>query len=213
MRRVGIPQLRPEDMEGDDARAKEFATGERDHSKACARHRVVQPRPLPLPLLWIRNFQHSTLIPDPRHPTISLECTLFKVFSWGFSLTTCHSQFCSPSRNVMEVTAPQYLKTVALIPQTACFRKRRGRIEEAEAAITVTVSPSTGLVKLSWWGLGLPGPVRQMLLRLSGPRAPALPSPSAPAPSESSVPAPDATAAASAHRLQCPRLHRWGAVP
>jgi len=40
------------------------------------------------------------------------------------------------------------LTTVALIPQTACFKQRRGQREEAEAAPTVTVSPRMGLGKL-----------------------------------------------------------------
>lgn len=56
------------------------------------------------------------------------------------------------------------------------------------------------------------GPVRQRPLLLSEPGAPASPSPSAPVPAGSGIVAPDATAAASAHRQQCPLLHRQGAV-
>lgn len=85
-------------------------------------------------------------------------------------------------------------------------------MEEAEAAIAVTMPPTTGSSDVLATGGGAGGPLRQRPSLLSEPGAPASPSPSAPVPSESSALAPDATAAASSHRLRCPLLHRWGAV-
>lgn len=84
---------------------------------------------IPLPQLWIKSFHCSTLILDPRTapPSTGLRCTLFKVCSWGFSLTACHSQLCSPPWHVMGSQCLHTLTTVALIPQTACFRQRKGR--------------------------------------------------------------------------------------
>lgn len=81
----------------------------RYHSKACAQRQAVQP------------------VSRPQNcPPVGLRCTLFKVCSWGFSLTACHSQLCSPPWHVMGSHCLHRLTTVALIPQTACFRQKKG---------------------------------------------------------------------------------------
>lgn len=98
----------------------------RYHSKACAQRQAVQPVS-PSTTAMDQEFSLFNTDPGPQNcPPVGHRCTLFKVCSWGFSLTACHSQLCSPPWHVMGSQCLRTLTTVALIPQTACFRQKKG---------------------------------------------------------------------------------------